>query len=416
VTWDGDYVAGGPDADKIVGQRGDDTIQGGGSIDLDADEDAQDQQDVNAYRSPDDGKLVTPPSAEDLFGPGSDSDDYVEGNRGDDLVFGNLGQDDIIGGSSILLGLDNPEGLTPAGDRSRDQRVDGTNMLFGGAGTRIDRFSDGNDVPFGDLGNDWIVGSTGQDHAYGGRGDDLLNADDFLDTLDENATPGSEGENELPDGPEASYEDIAYGGAGRDVLIANTGGDRLIDWVGEFNSYIVPFAPFGAATVSRTLQPQLPEYVQNLAASDGIDRTRGGDVGNVDRNGEPDGELGTVLQKDFDWQDQTGAPDDPQPGNLPGGARDGLRSADFNNGQASGFVPDSGNWEASGGRYEVSPSDIGGDAASVFFVDHYLPSYFERRATINAGKPSGGLKSNAYLIRAERWHGRAGCRECRGSD
>ena len=46
----------------------------------------------------------------------------------------------------------------------------------------------------------------------------------------------------------------AFGGAGRDVLIGNTGGDRLIDWVGEFNSYLVPFAPFGMATVSRTLE------------------------------------------------------------------------------------------------------------------------------------------------------------------
>src|SRR5205823_10439587 len=56
-----------------------------------------------------------------------------------------------------------------------------------------------------------------------------------------------------------SYEDLAFGGAGRDVLLANTGGDRLIDWVGEFDSYLTEFAPFGMATVSRTMQPQLPE-------------------------------------------------------------------------------------------------------------------------------------------------------------
>ena len=36
------------------------------------------------------------------------------------------------------------------------------------------------------------------------------------------------------------------------MLIGNTGGDRLIDWVGEFNSYIVPFSPFGAFTISRS--------------------------------------------------------------------------------------------------------------------------------------------------------------------
>ena len=48
------------------------------------------------------------------------------------------------------------------------------------------------------------------------------------------------------------------------------------------------------------------------------------------RNGEPEGELGVVIQKDFAWQDQTGAPDDPQPGNIPGGPRDVLRAASFN--------------------------------------------------------------------------------------
>ena len=56
------------------------------------------------------------------------------------------------------------------------------------------------------------------------------------------------------------HDDRVYGGAGRDVLIGNTGGDRLMDWVGEFNSFLVPFAPFGMATVSRTLQPQLAEF------------------------------------------------------------------------------------------------------------------------------------------------------------
>src|SRR5439155_384949 len=125
--------------------------------------------------------------------------------------------------------------------------------------------TDGDDVLFGDLGNDWLVGGTGRDNLYGSWGDDLLNADDDLTTAG--------GLNNGTD-TDASYEDRAYGGAGLDVLIANTGGDRLIDWVGEFNSYIVPFAPYGAATVSRTLQPQLPEFLYALSASDGADPTR----------------------------------------------------------------------------------------------------------------------------------------------
>ena len=71
-----------------------------------------------------------------------------------------------------------------------------------------------------------MVGGSGKDDIYGGWGNDLLNADDIL------TTNGSL--NDTPD-THATYEDRAYGGAGIDILIGNTGGDRLIDWVGEFN-------------------------------------------------------------------------------------------------------------------------------------------------------------------------------------
>jgi subtilisin-like proprotein convertase family protein len=260
--------------------------------------------------------------------------------------------------------------------------------------------TDGNDRIFGDLGRDWLVGGTGRDHIYGGYGNDLINADDNHDSTAGAADPLA---NDTPD-TAASYEDVVYGGAGRDVLIANTGGDRLIDWVGEFNSYIVPFAPFGAFAISRMVSPQLMEYLYVLSEADGADTT----IGQTDdpRNGEPYGELGLVMQKDFDWQDQTGAPDDPQPGNIPGGSRDVLRGADFNNvntsvdtdGTLFGFAADSGSWAVENGRLSVSPEFLGGDAVSVFYVDSYLPTYFEVRATINAAKPTAGWKSNAYLI------------------
>jgi hypothetical protein len=260
---------------------------------------------------------------------------------------------------------------------------------------------DGADAIFGDLGNDWLVGGTGRDNMYGGWGNDLLNADD------DQSTNG-----DLNDQPDThpTYEDRAYGGAGRDVLIANTGGDRLIDWVGEYNSYLVPFAPFGMATVSRTLQPFLPEFLYALSSGDGADSTRYADaIGgtpptptnnspNPSRNGEPYGELGLVLQKDFAWQDQTGAPADPQAGNIPGGKRDVLRSANFNDGTAQGFFVDSGTWTVTSGRYQVAPAAAGGDAVSVFYVDQYIPNYFEVLATVNAVKPIGGTQANGYLV------------------
>jgi len=249
--------------------------------------------------------------------------------------------------------------------------------------------TDGDDVIFGDLGNDWLVGGTGKDHLYGGYGYDLLNVDDDHTTNYE--------ANDMPD-THPSYEDLAYGGAGRDVLIGNTGGDRLIDWAGEFNSYIVPFPPFGMATVSRTLQPQLQEFLYDLSESDGADPTRNGDPA---RNGEPYGELGLVKQQDFDWKDQTGAPDDPQPGNIPGGKRDVLRSASFDGVHSTtlhGFYVDSGLWNVENGALKVSAESLGGDAASVFHVDEVLPSYFEIQATITMEKPTSGWKANSYVI------------------
>ncbi|MFI5054767.1 MAG: hypothetical protein ACHQDE_10430, partial [Acidimicrobiia bacterium] len=175
--------------------------------------------------------------------------------------------------------------------------------------------TDGNDTLFGDLGNDWQVGGTGRDMLFGGWGNDLLNADDNLNTGGSALNLGTD--------TNPSYEDLAFGGAGRDVLIANTGGDRLIDWIGEFDSYLVPFAPFGEPTVSRTNQPQLPEFLYALAASEGADPFIAQHYGSdPTRNGEPYGELGLVRQQDTAWGDQHGAPRDPQAGNTPGGKRD----------------------------------------------------------------------------------------------
>ena len=255
--------------------------------------------------------------------------------------------------------------------------------------------SDGDDKIFGDLGNDWLVGGSGRDDMYGGFGNDLLNADDDL--------LGSTGSalNNTPD-TSASYEDRAFGGAGRDVLIANTGGDRLIDWSGEFNSYLVPFSPFGVATVSRMMQPALPEFLYALSASDGADPTRAGDVQGADlaRNGEPYGELGLVLQKDAAWKDQHGGPADPQPGNIGGTQRDVLRSATFTaGGAAQGFNAQVGTGVVVGTSYQSSPAASGGDAISLFnTADTVIPVYFEMQATINAVKATGGNKANAFLI------------------
>jgi hypothetical protein len=251
--------------------------------------------------------------------------------------------------------------------------------------------SDGNDVIFGDLGNDWLVGGTGKDTIWGGWGNDLLNADDDLTT--------NGWLNDLPE-THPTYEDRAYGGAGLDILIGNTGGDRLIDWVGEFNTYLVPFAPFGIATVSRQNDPWLPEFLYALSKSQGADPTRTVETGNsAARNGEPDGELGLITPRDHGlWQTQTGGPTDPQAGNIPGGRRDVLRSADFNNGLLQGFAVDSGTFAVVNGALSVSAASTWGDAAAVYYADAYLPIYYEIAADVTVVKPIAGWKANSYVI------------------
>ncbi len=165
--------------------------------------------------------------------------------------------------------------------------------------------SDGNDVMFGDLGNDWLAGGTGRDTLWGGWGNDELDVDD-----DKFREPG--GVNNTTDN-HPSYVDRAYGGAGLDVLIGNSMDDRLIDWVGEFNSYIVPFNPFGQSAVSRTNAPSLREFLYALSRAQGADPTRAAETtADPARNGEPEGEIGLVTQEDDAYGDQNGAPRDPQ--------------------------------------------------------------------------------------------------------
>ncbi|MCU0259744.1 MAG: matrixin family metalloprotease, partial [Ilumatobacteraceae bacterium] len=256
---------------------------------------------------------------------------------------------------------------------------------------------DGKDTIFGDVGDDWIVGGTNHDRLWGGWGDDLLQSDDDLNSAPD--TPGDTYANDTPDvspGP-LTYADIAYGGAGRDILIGNTGADRMIDWVGEFNSYVVPFSPFGAFTISRQIAPALQTYLLQLSRADGADRTRGtGEaLSNDERQGEPFGEIALVNQKDPFWQDQTGAPDDPQPGNDRG-RRDVLRSEDFTQ-TANLFAPAEGTWSVTSGTYQ-SAATRSTDAISIFYVDSFLPRYFEVVATIFADKAKGGFQSNGYVI------------------
>jgi hypothetical protein len=197
----------------------------------------------------------------------------------------------------------------------------------------------GDKALFGDLGNDYLVAGMGRVRVYGGWGFDLvdLRASTAVDNgLNDIPVPNSHGDAGTP-----AWEALAFGGAGQDIYFAGTGGDRLIDWVGNHNSFYVPFSQFGMPAVSRTLMPFLPEFLYALSKSDGADQTLGARAdlfcatdlqgkinpacsdyptysGTAARNGEPFGELGLVLQHDAAWHQQSGSPFNEMPENLGG--------------------------------------------------------------------------------------------------
>ena len=237
--------------------------------------------------------------------------DVIYGGLGDDFLHGGAGDDAISGAEAldvfyntnapteVPLPYDAATGKFDAYDADNPMvKIDGFLLNFDATDETGAKIHDGKDRIFGDLGNDWLVGGTGHDRLFGGMGNDLMNADDNHDT--------NGGLNNRPDDPEYADGDFAFGGGGVDVLIANTGNDRLFDWLGEFNSFLVPFSPFGCPTVNRLPSPHVQQFILDLGAASGADQTLA----------EPNGELGLVSQGDAEWQDQHGKPRDPQPGNT----------------------------------------------------------------------------------------------------
>jgi len=274
--------------------------------------------------------------------PADDNDSYLDAQQANDIIYGGWGDDflhgaygdDAISGAEALSLANDPRDShlnqisfdTPfnagnslaynptAGDGDplqpffnpddpRSQfNVGGMNFFlnFNPNEGLIDSRSesgyttDGDDRIFGDLGNEVIISGTGRDQVYGGYGDDYINADD-----------DQSGNNNLPN-EDISYEDFVFGGAGEDILIANSVGDRLIDWGGEFNSYYTTYQSVGEPTVINDYTKQLVAYLIARGAADRADPTRAADIaGDVGVfldplyvAGEPFGELGIVVSND----------------------------------------------------------------------------------------------------------------------
>lgn len=255
------------------------------------------------------------------------ANDIVYGGLGDDFIHGGAGDDSISGAEALqdYYTSDPQTNADPLGYKpdpaartfewynplapAQKIMIDASPgvseeffLNFEAFDSELKTIEDGKDYLFGDLGNDWIVGGTGHDRLFGGMGDDLLNADDNLET--------DGGSNLLPDA--SKFGDFAFGGGGLDVLVANTGLDRLVDWNGEFNTFVVPFSPFGTPTVNRSPSEHWQQFLLNLSRGAGADQSLGA----------PNGEIGLVTDSDPEWENQHGVPRDPQSGNNSDAERD----------------------------------------------------------------------------------------------
>jgi hypothetical protein len=243
--------------------------------------------------------------------------DVIYGGLGDDFLHGGAGNDGISGAEAqaafyndATVTNTNPlpydpvtRKLQPYNGSDPFRRIPGFFLNFdatNGGGARI---LDGKDRLFGDEGHDWLVGGTQNDRHWGGMGDEVLNLDDNHDT--------NGGANNTPDSPAFADADFAFGGGGLDVLLANTGADRLYDWSGAFNSMFVPFNAGGSPTITRSHSPGVQDFLTALARGAGADQTLT----------EPNGELGLLTPQDPGYGDQQGNGRDPSPPNT-GNQRD----------------------------------------------------------------------------------------------
>lgn len=63
--------------------------------------------------------------------------------------------------------------------------------------------------------------------------------------------------------------DIVYGGFDRDVMQADSLGDRLVDSYGSYNLFYVCPAAYGGAGITRAISPGIQAFFQKLAQADG---------------------------------------------------------------------------------------------------------------------------------------------------
>ena len=192
-------------------------------------------------------------------------------------------------------------------------------------------------------------------------------------------------------------------------MIAGGAYDRLIGWTGNHNTFIVPFSPWGEPTVTRSPSPHDEQFLTTLGAADGADNLYADynapgldNITGLDpaRNGEPYGELAIITQHDVFWTLEHGAPNQPPPGNIAGGAR--LVTGKFT-GTTSSTVPApltavTGTLSATSSGATIAPAASGLGSFAVFSPNDGLPNYFEMTASVTPAAAAKGGLANGYLI------------------
>lgn len=162
--------------------------------------------------------------------------------------------------------------------------------IFGGSGEDIINGTAGNNIIWGGDGHDIIWGGIGDDRIYGGAGDNIIdlkmsNFSGLQTSVSDMAwwdlawsiAPSVDTDS---DAATTNGHDLIYGGHGRDILMADMGGagptpgDRLIDWNGSFNLYLVCDGGYGAGRVLRNSSPNTIEVLRQLAEADGAFNVR----------------------------------------------------------------------------------------------------------------------------------------------
>ncbi len=133
----------------------------------------------------------------------------------------------------------------------------GNDWMHGGAGNDLMNGDSGNDRLFGDDGSDALWGGPGHDHLYGGYGDDFQDVQFITSTTSITGPNPAAWSIVAPVADTLQGIDYSYGGWGRDLLQADFGGpgpqlgDRLIDWVGNYNLYYTCPGAYGEGVITR---------------------------------------------------------------------------------------------------------------------------------------------------------------------